>query len=933
MAISPLPPAQEAPLGPLGPLAALPPHAAGLAQQKILLLVTSVNSFTQRVLSYLHFLGFQHVSVQLATSDDDMLHAAESWQPDIVLCPFLTKKLPPSIHNRWITLVVHPGPPGDAGPSSLDWVLLGDNGSIPSSSDLLPALLSSLPSPVAQRSHWGTICFQATEDLDGGAVWAWEQYPLPQIGTVTKAGVYQNLHSPAAMSAVITALIRVYTQTAGKGLAKSEWMGVGPEKSWQEECVTLGQRFLGGKTHERPLLQSAKRRPGWQDHTANDILRILNASDSQPGAMLHPLTSDAKASLFAYGAHLHESPSTLPTTLFTALGFASFEDIPAGTPIATRLGAVLFKTLPAPGSAAGIWITHGRVPRGKDKPIDPKIPMADAIKLAGHGRILDKVQEWAQETWEEKEGEWQEVYLKSVKHGDGIAQLVYWNFYNGAFTTQNCRTLLSALQYATSPARGNVKVLALMGGGYFSNGIALNTIEHASSPGQETWDNICAIDDIVSFLCSDISDEQPAFMKSLGKGERLSERGIVTVACVRGNAAAGGVALATACDVVLAGRGVVLNPSYRGMGLHGSELHSFSYLHRCGPIRAAEILREMKPLNTSQARSYGLVDGEIGSGGSSVLSSEEAFISAVQNILSAPSTAAPYSSAPWARPAKTGTEDRSLVAAMAAAKVQYYTTTRTFPPLHHFRQEELSQMLLDSFHPVRSERYHSRRYKFVRKSKAGATPARYAVHEQQEGKERRQDEEDKPEFDDAPGWIRGEEWAWAGLEAPASLKTSEPLRIPLYPSSATFVPKNEHLAKPVDQDAIFRRPSQTSSSSSSGPDELIRTPSPAKLLNSGVFDNAPQVQMGEQKERPVLRERKSSGFGAKLRQAFRLKPKASKGSKESLKKESEINEVLGRKLGKGEEESEWPCLVTGGEEWQGQAEEGTVRGPKVEEVA
>ena len=52
------------------------------------------------------------------------------------------------------------------------------------------------------------------------------------------------------------------------------------------------------------------------------------------------------------------------------------------------------------------------------------------------------------------------------------------------------------------------------------------------------------------------------------------KRGIVTVACLRGNAAAGGVALAAACDVTIAARGVVLNPAYRGMGLHGSEFHS-----------------------------------------------------------------------------------------------------------------------------------------------------------------------------------------------------------------------------------------------------------------------------------------------------------------------------------------------------------------------
>ncbi|ODN81170.1 hypothetical protein L202_03261 [Cryptococcus amylolentus CBS 6039] len=141
-----------------------------------------------------------------------------------------------------------------------------------------------------------------------------------------------------------------------------------------------------------------------------------------------------------------------------------------------------------------------------------------------------------------------------------------------------------------------------------------------------------------------------------------------------------------------------------------------------------------------------------------------------------------HQSTPPTRPPPT--DDKPLVPAMAEAKVRYFTTTRTFPPLHQLRNEELSQMLLDSFYSIRLERYHSRRYKFVRKLKAGSTPARYAVHE----KERRQDEEDKAEFDDVPKWVRGEEWSWAGLETSVPLKTSEVLRIPLYPSSAAFVP-------------------------------------------------------------------------------------------------------------------------------------------------
>ncbi|ODN88040.1 hypothetical protein L198_06779 [Cryptococcus wingfieldii CBS 7118] len=158
--------------------------------------------------------------------------------------------------------------------------------------------------------------------------------------------------------------------------------------------------------------------------------------------------------------------------------------------------------------------------------------MAEAIKFAGHGNILDNVQRDA------------------GREGD---------LFTEASTMEHSR--LKAAAPSSQPSNGppappqGCQGARPHGRPLLPHGIALNTIEHASSPGQETWDNICAIDDIVSFLCSDIFNEQPAFMH--GQGKALSERGVVTVAFVRWNAAAGGVALATACDVVLDGRGWV----------------------------------------------------------------------------------------------------------------------------------------------------------------------------------------------------------------------------------------------------------------------------------------------------------------------------------------------------------------------------------------
>ena len=138
------------------------------------------------------------------------------------------------------------------------------------------------------------------------------------------------------------------------------------------------------------------------------------------------------------------------------------------------------------------------------------------------------------------------------------------------------------IEWATEAERGKVVALVLMGGQYFSNGIALNTIEHAAkaatSPeeadllaGRGTWANINAIDDVVELLAGDTHPDRSLFL--VGK-ETLVQKGITTIAVLGGNAAAGGVALAAACDIVMASENAVINPAYRAMGLHGSELHS-----------------------------------------------------------------------------------------------------------------------------------------------------------------------------------------------------------------------------------------------------------------------------------------------------------------------------------------------------------------------
>lgn len=93
------------------------------APLRILLLCHSFNSLTQRLFVELGALGHA-LSVELDIADRVTEEALELFQPQLVVAPFLKRRLPESVWSRLPCLVVHPGPPGDRGPSALDWAVL-----------------------------------------------------------------------------------------------------------------------------------------------------------------------------------------------------------------------------------------------------------------------------------------------------------------------------------------------------------------------------------------------------------------------------------------------------------------------------------------------------------------------------------------------------------------------------------------------------------------------------------------------------------------------------------------------------------------------------------------------------------------------------------------------------------------------------------------
>ncbi len=204
---------------------------------RILLVASAFNSLTQRVFAELRDRGHR-LTVHLADGDEPLRAAVRAGAPELIIAPMLKSVIPRDVWSRHTCLVVHPGPLGDRGPSSLDW-----------------ALHEGAP-------HWGVTVLQADERMDAGDVWATAAFPLPPAG---KSDLYRNEASDAALRAVLLAVGRFASGTYRPRPQHGPGWDV-PD-------------------HDRPYFDQSLRRIDWAADPTEVVLRKLRAADSQPGVL------------------------------------------------------------------------------------------------------------------------------------------------------------------------------------------------------------------------------------------------------------------------------------------------------------------------------------------------------------------------------------------------------------------------------------------------------------------------------------------------------------------------------------------------------------------------------------------------------------------------------------------------------------------------
>ncbi len=211
---------------------------------RILILTHSFNSLTQRLHRELESMGHE-LSVEFDIAEGVTEEALALFRPHLVVAPFLKRRIPDSVWRAVPCFIVHPGPPGDRGPSALDWALQEG------------------------EARWGVTVLQAVEELDAGPVWASRDFPMR---VAPKSSLYRFEVTEAAWAALQEALTRF-------------------ESGLRPDAKGIPGRW-------RPAMGQEVRQLDWGQDSPELLLRKLHAADGSPGV---------RDALFGEPCHLFEA--------------------------------------------------------------------------------------------------------------------------------------------------------------------------------------------------------------------------------------------------------------------------------------------------------------------------------------------------------------------------------------------------------------------------------------------------------------------------------------------------------------------------------------------------------------------------------------------------------------------------------------------------
>lgn len=413
----------------------------------VLLVASAFNSLCQRVYAELSDAGHRVSAVLARPGGDDAVRAAvRGTRPDLIVAPMLRTALPEDVWAHHTCLVVHPGPPGDRGPSSLDWAV--DSG--------------------AER--WAVTVLQAEAGLDAGDIWASVPFDVPPVG---KSALYRGESGDAAVAAVLLAVERF----AGGGYKPL------PQKDPSVEVVW------------RDAFPQERRRIDWASDPTEAVLRKLRGADSRPGV----LDELCGVEFFLHGGCPEDelrgpAAGVGPGVVGRggAPGPGAGRGVVPGALLATRAGAVCRATVDG-----AVWIPELRATRASGLPSPFRRPaasvLADAVRAGTvpEGLVAGLPEVPAPLELPAYRRTWSDIRYRQR----GPVGFLEFGFPGGAMSTAQCRRLLTAYRWAlTRPT----SVLVLGNGrDFFSNGIHLGVIEAAASPAEESWANINAMNDLV----------------------------------------------------------------------------------------------------------------------------------------------------------------------------------------------------------------------------------------------------------------------------------------------------------------------------------------------------------------------------------------------------------------------------------------------------